>query len=180
MSTKNQWLLNIAMVLMSWLTLPLLGSRNIKRFFPASILIVLIEILHARIGKKRRWWVFYNKPKSYLFGEFPFDISFLVISMWILKWTYGNFKRFILLNAILNATFAFPISSFSRKVRYYTLVRLNHFQFFLYFFYKAPLLYGFQYFFENRKKLTAPTNVDRKNYVQENTVETSEEEYMTK
>lgn len=171
MSLKNQWLLNVAMVLISWLSLPLLGSRNIKRFLPSSLLILLVEMIHARYGKKQRWWVFFNKPKSFLFGELPYQIGpFLAISMWILKWTYGNFKRFILINAIANATFAFPISSFARKVRYYTLVRFNHFQFFLYFFSKAFLLYGFQYLFENKKDIIASTNIERENYdVQEAT-----------
>lgn len=153
MTIKIQRLFNVAMVLLSWLTLPLLGSRNIKRFLPASILILLIEMLHAGYGKKQRFWVFYNKPKSNLFGELPFQIGpFLVISMWLLKWAYGNFKRFILLNAITHAIFAYPYSNFAKKIRYYKLVRLNNFQFFLYFFFKAFLLYGFQYLFEPKDK----------------------------
>ena len=39
MSLKNQWLMNIAMVLLSWLSLFFIGKRNIKRFLPASVLI---------------------------------------------------------------------------------------------------------------------------------------------
>lgn len=137
------------MVLLPLLTLPLLGSRNIKRFLPASLLILLVEVLHARYGKKQRWWVFYNKPKTYSFGELPYQIGpFWIISMWFLKLSYGNFKRFILLNGITNAIFAFPFTYIARKFRYYTLVRFNNFQFFLYFFFKAFLLYGFQYLFE--------------------------------
>lgn len=149
MTVNIQRLVNVTMVLLSWLTLPLLGSRNIKRFLPASILIFLVEFLHARIGKKQRWWVFYNKPKSFRFGELPYEIGpFLPMSMWFLKWTYGNFKWFILLNGITHAIFAYPFTYLARKFRYYTLVRFNNFQFFLYFFYKAFLLYGFQYLFE--------------------------------
>jgi hypothetical protein len=154
MSLRIQWLFNVAMVLLSWLTLPLLGSRNIKRFLPASILIVLIEMFHQRYGKKQRWWVFYNKPKSSFFGEFPFQIGpFLMVSLWTLRLAYGNFKMFILLNAAINAFFAFPYSFFAKKIRYYSLVRINNLQLFLYFFSKAPLLYGLQYLlFENKKE----------------------------
>lgn len=71
MSLRKQWILNILMVLLSWLSLPLLGSGNIKRFFPSTLLIGILEILHARIGKKKKYWAFYNKPKSNLFGEMP-------------------------------------------------------------------------------------------------------------
>lgn len=154
MTIKIQRLVNVAMVLISWLTLPLLGSRNIKRFLPASILIVLIDGISIQIGKKQKWWVFYNKPKSYLFGEFPFSIGpFFVSSMWILKWTYGNFKKFILLNAIINGIFAFPVANLARKFRYYRLVRLNNFQFFLNFISKAFLFYGIQYLFDKKGKI---------------------------
>ncbi len=72
MVLKNQWLLNILMVVLTWLSLPLLGVRNIKRYFPASILILLVHFIDALNGKKHKWWFFYNRPKSYISGEFLF------------------------------------------------------------------------------------------------------------
>lgn len=76
--------------------------------------------------------------------KFPFNIGpFLVDSMWILKWTNGNFKLFILLNAIVDGVFAFILTGVIKKIKLFTLVRLNKFQFFVYFFYKEFLLYGF-------------------------------------
>ncbi|MGM0903053.1 MAG: hypothetical protein ACQEXB_18390 [Bacillota bacterium] len=156
MSLKNQWLINVAMVLLSWLSFAFLGKRNIKRFLPASVLVVFLEALSVQVGKKRKWWTFYNKPKSYITGELPFNLGpFLVGSMWILKWTYGNFKQFILLNAIVNAFFAITLVKLMEKLKVAKLVRLNNFQFFLYFFYKAPLLYGFQYIIESKKKFSS-------------------------
>ncbi|WP_241657901.1 hypothetical protein [Anaerobacillus alkaliphilus] len=79
---KNQWLINVAMVIISWLSLPILGWRNIKRFLPAAILVGLLEVWNVQIAKKQKWWVFHNKPNSYIAGEFPFNIGpFLVGSM---------------------------------------------------------------------------------------------------
>jgi hypothetical protein len=153
MPIKIHKLLNVAMVVLSWLTLPLIGSSNIKKFLPASLLIVLLEGLTVQIGKRQRWWVFYNKPNSYFFNEFPFNIGpFLIGSMWILKWTYGNFKLFTLLNTIFDGAFAFIMPAFFKKIKAFTLVRLNKFQFFIYFFFKAFLLYGFQYMIERTRK----------------------------
>lgn len=155
MPIKIQRMVNFAMVLLAWLTLPLLGLNNIKRFLPASLLIVLFELINVLIGKRRKWWVFYNKPNSYLFNEFPFNIGpFLVGAIWILKWTYGNFKKFISLNAAVNAFFAFILIKLLEKLKVAKLVRLNNFQFFLFFFYKAPLLYGIQYIIERKKKFS--------------------------
>jgi hypothetical protein len=70
MSLKNQWLINIAMILLSWLSLSFLGRRNIKRFLPASILVVFLEALNVQVGKRQKWWTFYNKPKSYISGNY--------------------------------------------------------------------------------------------------------------
>lgn len=152
MSIKIQMMVNLVMVLLAWLTIPFLGLNNIKRFFPASLLIVFFEFINVLIGKRRKWWFFFNKPNSYLINEFPFNIGpFLVGSMWILKWTYDNFKQFVLLNATVNAFFAFILVKLMEKLKVVKLVRLSHFQFFLYFFYKAPLLYGIQYIIEHKK-----------------------------
>jgi hypothetical protein len=154
MPIKIQRVINVTMVLLAWLTIPFLGFRSIRRFLPAALIIVLIEGINVQIGKRRKWWFFYNKPKSYLLGEFPFNIGpFFVGSMWILKWTYGNFKQFMLLNATVNAFFAFILVRLMEKLKVAKLVRLNNFQFFLYFFCKAPLLYGIQYIIESKKEI---------------------------
>jgi len=138
------------MVSLSWLSLLFLGKNNTKRFLPASIFITLIEGINVQIGKKRSWWVFYNRPHSYLSGEFPYNIGpFLIGSMWILKWSYGNFKRFILLNAMVDGAFVLIMSILLKRLKIFTLVRLNKIQFFLYFFVKGFLLYGFQFLYEN-------------------------------
>jgi hypothetical protein len=153
MPIRTQRLIDIAMVLLSWLTIPFMGWRNIRRFFSASMLIILFTCIDANIGKQRRWWSFYNKPQSFFRDELPFIAGpFLAGSMWILKFSYGNFKKFITLNAIMELFFAYPLNRLCKKLKVYRLVMLSKFQFFLFLFYKAFLLYGFQSFFENKKK----------------------------
>lgn len=155
MSLKNQWLLNFAMIVFSWLSLSFYGWHNIKKFLPATLLVLCLEAFNVQIGKKRRWWLFYNKPKSYVTGELPFNVGpFFAFSMWVLKWSYGNFKQFLLLNAISHAFFAFILMSLMKKLKVIKLVRINNVQFFFYFFYKAFFLYRFQYMIENKKKFT--------------------------
>ncbi|MGZ4160642.1 MAG: hypothetical protein ACXVNF_07605 [Neobacillus sp.] len=154
MSMKNKWLFNITMVLLSWVSLAFLDQRSIKRFFPAFIFVFLINCIDVPIGKKRSWWYFYNKPNSFFHNEFPFLIGpMLAVALWSLKWTYGNFKKFIMLNALCHLFFTLLAKTLFAKIKLFKLVRLNGFQFFLYFFYKAFFLYGFQTFFENKKSL---------------------------
>ncbi|MEH7590739.1 hypothetical protein V7247_28795, partial [Priestia megaterium] len=94
-----------------------------------------------------------NKPHSFIYNEFPFLIGpMLAVALWSLKWTYGNFKKFIILNALFQLFFAFLAKTLFVKIKLFKLVRFNAFQFFLYFFYKAFLLYGFQYIFESKRR----------------------------
>ncbi|NRD78106.1 hypothetical protein HPT25_11980 [Bacillus sp. BRMEA1] len=154
MSMKNKWLFNIAMILLSLVTVSFLDWRSIKRFFPAFLFVFLINCIDVPIGKKRRWWFFYNKPHSFFYNEFPFLIGpMLAVALWTLKWTYGNFKKFIMLNALFQLIFTLLAKSLFEKIKLFKLVRLNASQFFLYFFYKAFFLYGFQYVYENKKRL---------------------------
>ncbi|KAB7665633.1 hypothetical protein [Bacillus sp. B1-b2] len=149
MSKKNQVFLNIVMVGLSWLSLFTIGRSNLKRFAPATLIISIIEIINAIMGKKRKWWVFYNKPNKYLFGEFPFNIGpFVLTSFFTLKFAYGNFSKFMIITAIIHAIFVFPISFVAKKLKLYTLVRINNGYFFLYFLLKAPILYFLQFLFE--------------------------------
>jgi hypothetical protein len=154
MSKKNQSLLNILMIIVSWLTIPLLGRGTIKRFFPATLLSILICSLDLQIGKRRKWWIFKNNPQSFIKNEIPFLIGpMLLMGLCTLKWSYGNFKKFLLLNAIGGVFFTFPLTSLFTKLNLYKLVKINNTQFFLYFYYKAFFLYGFQFFLEEKLNL---------------------------
>lgn len=152
MTKRNKSLFNVSMILFSWILISFLDLRSIKRFFPSFVFVFLIHLIDVPIGKKRKWWVFYNKPNSFFLNEFPFLIGpMMAVALWTLKWTYGKFINFILLNAFFNFSFAVLAKNFFPKIKLFTLVRLNVFQFFIYFFYKAFLLYGFQYILENKR-----------------------------
>ena len=154
MSIKNQRFLSISMFIISWITISFLGKKDIKKYFFSSFLIVLFEAINAWFGKKRKWWVFYNKPNSYFFGEFPFEFGpFLAISLWVLKWSNGNFKKFLLLNALVDGFFAFVCIKVLELLKIARLVRINEVQFFFYFFYKSFLLYGIQYFIGKKQAI---------------------------
>ena len=75
------------------------------------------------------------------------------LSMWILKVSYGNFQKYIILNAISDGIFAFIVMDIFKKFKIIRLNRLNRIQFFIYIHYKAYLLYGFQYLLEKMKGL---------------------------
>jgi hypothetical protein len=152
MATKRHVVFNISIILIPWLTLLFIGKRSIKRYSFAGIFIVIFEIINHLYGHKRNWWKFYDKRKSFIRDELPFSIGpYLPLSMWLLKISYGNFKKFVVLNIISDGLFAFVIIDVLKKLKIISLGRLNHVQFFIYLHYKAYLLYGFQYLYEKLK-----------------------------
>ena len=151
MISKRHFVLNICLLVFPWLSVLLLGKRNVKRYSLAGVSIVIFEIINHFIGYMRNWWTFYDKRKSFLTNELPFSVGpYMPLSMWILKYSFGNFKKFLLLNAISDGLFAFVIINFLKKIK---IIRLNitNFQFFCYLYYKAFLLYGIQYLVENKR-----------------------------
>ncbi|MEW9050555.1 MAG: hypothetical protein AB2392_05320 [Neobacillus sp.] len=149
MASKKHVLFNALLVVIPWLSLLFIGSRSFKRYSFSGIFIIIFEIMNHLYGHKRKWWKFYDKPKSFIRDELPFSIGpYMPLSMWLLKISYGNFKKFLLLNIFVDGIFAFIVMDVLKKLKIIRLNRLNRFQFFIYIHYKAYLLYGVQYLFE--------------------------------
>ncbi|MEH7883663.1 hypothetical protein V7654_04985 [Bacillus sp. JJ1609] len=149
MTSRRHFLFNLAITMIPWLSLLFIGKRIIKRYSFAGVFIVIFEIINHLYGHKRKWWKFYDKRKSFIKDELPFSVGpYMPLSMWLLKLSYGNFKKFVLLNVIADGLFAFLFIDVLKRLKIISLNRLNHFQFFLYLHYKAYLLYGVQYLIE--------------------------------
>jgi hypothetical protein len=152
MLSKRHKLFNVVIIVIPWLSLLFLRKREVKRFSLAGVVIVIFEIINHLIGHKRNWWKFYNKRKSFITNELPFSIGpYMPFSIWLLKYSYGNFKKFIGLNVIADGLFAFILMDILKKLKIIRLNRLNRIQFFIYLHFKAYILYGVQYLVENKR-----------------------------
>ncbi|MGD6845605.1 hypothetical protein ACQCVH_24270 [Bacillus infantis] len=134
-----------AMMVLSWLTIPLLGKKAIKRYLPASIMMAIIVSLESILARKRKWWRYYVKIHPKLPGGFPLTWGpFLIGSIWILRLTYGRFKWYLLLNLAVDTVFTYKFVNLLKGLRVASLVRLKKYQLSILFFVKSLLLYGFQ------------------------------------
>lgn len=145
--------LNIGMVLLSWLSLPLLGEKSVKRFILSSLFMSLYIIFEFRFAEKRKWWWFPISLKSNFLGGLPIILGpFLIGSMWILKFTYGKFNLYLLVNILVDSLFTYFGMEWFKKIGYASLVRLTKFQLSLVFLIKSFVLYGFQVIYEKFTK----------------------------
>jgi hypothetical protein len=155
MATRRHKVFNLSIILIPWLSLLFIGKRSLRRYSLAGIFIVIFEIINHLYGHKRHWWKFYDKRKSFIRDELPFSVGpYMPLSMWILKYSYGNFKKYVLLNVVSDGLFAFLFIDILKKLKIISLNRINHLQFFVYLHYKAYILYGIQYLYEKIKRYT--------------------------
>jgi hypothetical protein len=153
MATRRHKLFNLSIIVIPWLSLLFIGKRSFKRYSFSGVVIIIFEIINHLYGHKRNWWKFYDKRKSFIKDELPFSVGpYMPFSMWLLKFSYGNFKKFVLLNVISDGLFAFVFIDILKKLKIISLNGLTHLQFFFYLHYKAYLLYGVQYLFERIRR----------------------------
>lgn len=146
----------IIMTLLPWLTVPFLGGKVLKRFLPSSLFMSLYLVAEGRFAEKKKWWWFPFNVKPNVVGEIPLILGpFLVGSLWILRYTYGKFKLYLLINLIVDSLFTYIGIDLFKKIGYASLVRLTKFQLSMVFLIKTFLLYGFQVLYE---KLLTPKN----------------------
>lgn len=140
------------MFIVPWLSSPLLGQKTMKRFLPAALFISFIVHFEGKLARKRRWWWYYERVHPKVPGGFTLTWgSFLVGSMWILKYTYGRFWIYTIVNFIVDSGFTYILTDHFKKLGIASLVRMKKYQLSLLFFLKSLLLYGFQYAKERNK-----------------------------
>lgn len=142
---KYSKLLLILMMVFSWFSLVFLDQKSIKRFFPATLFMAIIVRIVNSIAKKKKWWWWYEKIHPSVSGSFPFVWgSFFVSTFWILRYTYGNFIKYLGLNVFAHAAFTYGLIPYLQKFGIASLVRMKKNQVMYIFMVLAFLLYGFQ------------------------------------
>jgi hypothetical protein len=95
--------------------------------------------------------LFMGRKKSFFTNELPFSIgAYMPLSMWLLKLYFGDLKKFMLANAVSDGIFAFAIIEFLKRIKVIKL-NMSYPMFFVYLYFKAPILYAIQYLVEKRK-----------------------------
>jgi hypothetical protein len=144
----------LLIMILPWFTIPLFGERPFKRFLPSGVFISLLVRIVNIIAKKRKWWWWYETIHPKLSGVFPFMLGpFLVGSLWILKWTYGKFFRFMMLNFLFDSFFTYIVVPYLTKFGIVSLVRMKKIQLMYVFTVLSLLLYIFQWLKENMNRL---------------------------
>ncbi|MFB5197603.1 hypothetical protein ACE198_22290 [Neobacillus sp. KR4-4] len=142
---KNQKLFLLALLVLPWLTVPLLGRKAFKRFLPTAIFMCTFTKALDLYGEKKNWWKFYNGIGPFNSMNFMNFGPYLVTSLWILKMTFGKFPLYIISNTVLHMFFIFGGLKFVENFKIFSLENLSKIKYLSINFLRALILYGFQY-----------------------------------
>lgn len=147
----NKKRLVLVIMLLPWLTFPFLGRRAIKRFSLTSLIMGALFGVQSLYAHKKGWWRVYTQLFPNVMGEFPFIIGpFYIGAIWILKFTYGKFLRYALLNLGVDFFHIYFFVTWLRKVGIASLIRLKNYQALLLFSANAAIMYGFQWLIDKK------------------------------
>ncbi|MEH6988623.1 hypothetical protein [Cytobacillus firmus] len=61
----------VLIILLSWLTVPFIGKKDFKRFYPAALFMGFYVLIEGVIAKKNKWWTIKTRFHPKLSGEMP-------------------------------------------------------------------------------------------------------------
>lgn len=150
--TRYEKFVFIIMIVVPWLTAPFLGKKTFKRFSPGALFICIFVFIESLYAHKKLWWLFHKRLFPKVIGELPLIMGpFFIGSLWILKFTFGNFKQYLITNFCIDTFFVYIHVPILKKLGYASLIRLSKFNFLLIFLFKAVLLYLLQIVIESKK-----------------------------
>lgn len=96
-----------SILILPWLTLFFLKRREIKRYMPLALFTIVTASIIIESGITLGLWSIretvypLNQTISYVYGLAP------VVAVWVFRYSYGSFLRFIALDSVFNIVFAF-------------------------------------------------------------------------
>jgi len=113
-------------------------------------------------GEKKKWWRFYKGIPPYSMTFFNFG-SYFVTSLWMLKMTYGRFCSYLISNTILHVCFIYLGGlKLAKRYKIFSFKKLSKSQYLIINFFRALLLYSFQYIIDLRHKKLLGSNTPRR------------------
>ncbi|MBP2637476.1 MAG: hypothetical protein H6Q72_3383 [Firmicutes bacterium] len=104
---SNQVLL-WTMFIVPWLSLFFMKKDDIRRYMPAGLFSSFLLVILQEAGVANDWWYFQETIYPLLGVFTPFTESVdVIIPMWVLKYTYGRFGYYFLIEIAGNIAFFF-------------------------------------------------------------------------
>ncbi|WP_308128886.1 hypothetical protein [Bacillus sp. sid0103] len=142
-------LLSLCILIVPWLTVPLLGKKTFIRFLPATTFVNLIISLFSVVADRKKFWKVKNPIFHYTAVDYSYLLGlFFITTIWVFKLAYGSFIKYLSLNIVIDYLLSFPIVKFFTKVGVFEFKKLRPIHFFCISVFLAIIIYWYQYLLE--------------------------------
>lgn len=150
-------LVRIGLLAVSWLSLVFLPKKSFKEYLPVANFAVSLILLTSLFSLPLKLWIVEKGGiKEKIFTDLSIILGpFFSGTLWIFHLTYGRFRPYMLLNAIMNLLLAFPICTILQKLKLFKLVHFKPIYIFVTYLFYAVVIYGYQMFLTKPKQIRA-------------------------
>ena len=149
MTSKNSTILSACTLILPWFTAPFLGKNIFFRYTSVAVFTNILWSILSVIANKKRWW----KADPFFLKKVKIDLPFVggiyfITTLWVFKLTFGDFKRYFALNALIDFLLAFPVVKFYDKMGAFKLRKMTNLFFYLIVLSLAVIIYLYQFSLE--------------------------------
>lgn len=130
--------------ILPWLTVPFIGVKDLKKYLPSALFNCTFTKALDMFGENKKWWHFYR-------GIGPLDsMNFLnfgpyfVISLWMLKISFGKFPLYFMINVASHILYTFIGLKYLKRYKIVTLENMKKFPYIMLLTLRGLILYSFQ------------------------------------
>lgn len=114
------------LLVVPWITLLMMKKEHIKRYMPVAIFGSLLVTIWNELAYNLHWWKFTTTLAPSLITNIAFIYgTFLVGTIWIFRFTFGNFGLYLLTNIAIDSFLAFPANYVFERIGLYRLINYS-------------------------------------------------------
>ncbi|PWW28858.1 hypothetical protein DFO73_10594 [Cytobacillus oceanisediminis] len=144
---KVTTVIRILHLVIPWLTIFFLPKKSFNKFSTVSAFAGILVFAMSILAIPFKWWTVDGGNRHKLVNDLTFILGpFFIGTLWIFHFTFGNFKRYLAVNAVVDLLFAYPLNYLYQRFNLYSLVKFKPIHIFLFFTSYAWIIYGYQEF----------------------------------
>jgi len=139
-------IVRFVLITLSLFTLIILPKKSFREYLPTSIFTSVLVTTICTLAVPYKWWIVKGGWKNKIINDLSFILGpFFAGTMWVFHFTFGNFKRYALLNLIMDILFSYPLNHLFQRLRLYKLVNFKPKHIFMFFTTFSLIIYGYQH-----------------------------------
>ncbi|MCP8969962.1 hypothetical protein [Ectobacillus ponti] len=142
---KKIMIARLLLLLVPWLSAPFLSKKDWQRYTPVAGFAAALVAGMCVLAVPYKWWTVGGRWKEKVLNDGSFIMGpFFIGTIWIFRYTFGDIKRYMAANLVMDVLFSYPLNTVFQRLGFYRLLRFKPRYILLFFTCYSFLIYGFQ------------------------------------